>query len=59
MRRQAHRGSGTSEKALAAGFRTIVWEHLQPSADAEAQIGREFWEDFLRNPPAHLIHCEK
>jgi len=50
----------TYEGALAAaGFRTIVWERLQPSPDAEAQFGREFWEDCLRNPQAHLIHCEK
>ena len=50
----------TYEGALTeAGFRTIVWERLQPSLDAEAQFGREFWEDFLRNPHAHLIYCEK
>jgi SAM-dependent methyltransferase len=50
----------TYEGALAeAGFRTIVWERLQPSPEAETQFGREFWEDYLRNPQAHLIHCEK
>jgi len=50
----------TYEGALAeAGFRTIVWERLQPSPEAEAQFGREFWEDYLRNPPSHLLHCEK
>jgi len=50
----------TYEGALAeAGFRTIVWESLQPSPEAEAHFGREFWEDFLRNPFARLIHCDK
>lgn len=50
----------TYEGALAeAGFRTIVWERLEPSPEAEAQFGREFWEDYLRNPQSHLIHCEK
>ena len=50
----------TYEGALAeAGFQTIVWESLQPSPEADAQFGREFWEDYLRNPPSHLIHCEK
>jgi ubiquinone/menaquinone biosynthesis C-methylase UbiE len=50
----------TYEGALAAaGFRTIVWERLQPSPEAEAQFGREFWEDYLRNPPSQLLHCEK
>jgi SAM-dependent methyltransferase len=50
----------TYEGALAAaGFRTIVWERLRPSPEAETQFGREFWEDYLRNPQAHLIHCEK
>ncbi len=50
----------TYEGALAAaGFRTIVWEPLQPSPEAEAQYGREFWEDCLRNPQSHLLHCEK
>ena len=50
----------TYEGALAAvGFRTIAWERLAPSPEAEAQFGREFWEDYLRNPPSHLLHCEK
>jgi toxoflavin synthase len=50
----------TYEGALAAaGFRTIVWECLRPSPEAEAHFGQEFWADFLRNPCVHLIHCEK
>jgi ubiquinone/menaquinone biosynthesis C-methylase UbiE len=50
----------TYEGALAeAGFRTIVWDRLEPSPEAEAQFGRAFWEDYLRNPQARLIHCEK
>ena len=50
----------TYEGVLAAvGFRTIVWERLPPSLDAEAQYGREFSEDCLRNPQSHLLHCEQ
>ena len=50
----------TYEGALAeAGFQTIVWESLWPSPEADAQFGREFWEDYLRNPQARIIHCEK
>jgi len=50
----------TYEHALAeAGFRTIVWERLQPTPEAMAQFGSEFWEDYLRNPHADLVHCEK
>jgi hypothetical protein len=55
-----HWTRATYEDALAeTGFRTIVWEQLQPSPEADRQFGREFWEDYLRNPQARLIHCEK
>jgi len=55
-----HWTRATYEGALAAaGFRTIVWERLRPSPEAEAHFGREFWADCLSNPCAYLIHCEK
>ena len=55
-----HWSRATQEQALAeAGFRNIAWVRPQCSPDGEAKYGREYWSDYLTNPHAVPITCEK
>lgn len=50
----------TYEQALTgAGFKNVTWARPQCSPDGEAKYGRAFWEDYLTNPHAVPVICEK
>jgi toxoflavin synthase len=50
----------THEEALrAAGFREVRWHGPQLSPLGEAAQGRDYWSDFLTDPPLIFIECLK
>lgn len=50
----------THEQALAAaGFRNITWIAMECPSEGEAKLGSEFWLDFLGNPHACILTCDK
>lgn len=50
----------TYEQALSsAGFKNITWHRPRCSPDGESTYGREFWRDYLTNPHAVPITCDK
>ena len=52
--------AATYEEAFrAAGFREIRWHRPQLSPLGEVAQGREYWSDFLTNPPVIFIECLK
>lgn len=42
-----------------AGFKNITWIRPQCSPEGEAKYGKEFWRDYLENPHAVPVTCEK
>ena len=53
-------GAATHEEALrAAGFREVRWHRPQLSPLGEAAQGRDYWSDFLTDPPLIFIDCLK
>jgi toxoflavin synthase len=52
--------AATHEEAFrAAGFREIRWHRPQLSPLGEAAQGRDYWSDFLTDPPVIFIECLK
>jgi SAM-dependent methyltransferase len=52
--------AATHEEAFrAAGFREIRWHRPELSPLGEAAQGREYWSDFLSDPPVIFIECLK
>lgn len=50
----------THEQALAAaGFRNLRWIAMECPPEGEARLGEEFWRDFLANPHACVLTCER
>jgi ubiquinone/menaquinone biosynthesis C-methylase UbiE len=50
----------THEEAFrAAGFREIRWHQPQLSPLGEAARGRDYWSDFLTDPPVIFMECLK
>ena len=48
----------THEDAFrAAGFKDVRWRRPMLSPEGEAAYGREFWADFLDDPPVTFIEC--
>lgn len=55
-----HWSRETHEWALReAGFRNITWPRHECSPDGIAKYGRAFWDDYLTNPHAVPIVCER
>lgn len=50
----------THEQVLReAGFRDITWLRPECSPEGIARYGREFWQDYLDNPHAAVLRCER
>ncbi|NTX62958.1 class I SAM-dependent methyltransferase [Myxococcus sp. CA051A] len=50
----------TYEQALRdAGFHTLTWMRPECSPEGIARYGREFWQDYLDNPHAVALRCER
>ncbi|NVJ20786.1 MULTISPECIES: class I SAM-dependent methyltransferase [Myxococcus] len=50
----------TYEVALReAGFHTLTWIRPECSPEGIARYGREFWRDYLENPHAMALRCER
>jgi SAM-dependent methyltransferase len=48
----------TYEAALhAAGFVNVRWVPLELSPDGVAEMGGDYWEEYLRNPPVTGLEC--
>ncbi|WEO93438.1 class I SAM-dependent methyltransferase [Streptomyces sp. FXJ1.172] len=46
------------EKCLrAAGFNEITWVPLEVSAAGVREYGKEFWDDYVANPPLTMLRC--
>jgi len=43
----------------AAGLKNLRWHLPTVSPAGEAELGREYWQDFLNNPPLVLLECDK
>ncbi|XXF81192.1 class I SAM-dependent methyltransferase [Myxococcaceae bacterium GXIMD 01537] len=50
----------TYEQALReAGFRTFTWTRPECSPEGISRYGRAFWQDYLDNPHAAALRCER
>jgi len=50
----------THEQALvAAGFHSITWQRPECSPEGLTKYGREFWQDYIDNPHAVALRCER
>jgi toxoflavin synthase len=45
------------EAFRAAGFREVRWHQPQLSPQGAAELGSDFWADFVAHPPIALIEC--
>jgi 2-polyprenyl-3-methyl-5-hydroxy-6-metoxy-1,4-benzoquinol methylase len=55
-----HHERGTYEQALAgAGFRDIRWHPVRLDPDGELACGRDYWQEYLYNPPIVALDCRK
>ncbi|QSQ19177.1 class I SAM-dependent methyltransferase [Pyxidicoccus parkwayensis] len=51
---------GTHERTLReAGFHTLTWMRPECSPEGVVRAGREFWQDYLDNPHAVALRCER
>lgn len=50
----------THEQALReAGFHSITWMRPECSPEGISKYGREFWQDYIDNPHAVALRCER
>ncbi|PTL84282.1 class I SAM-dependent methyltransferase [Vitiosangium sp. GDMCC 1.1324] len=50
----------THEQVLReAGFRNITWQRPECSPEGIAKFGRAFWQDYIDNPHAVALRCER
>jgi toxoflavin synthase len=50
----------THEQALReAGFHSITWMRPECSPEGLSRYGREFWQDYIDNPHAMALRCER
>lgn len=55
-----HWSRATHERALTeAGFRNIVWHRPECSPEGLERFERGFWDDYLNNPHAIVVSCDK
>lgn len=45
------------ESLAAAGFGDVTWVPLHVSPEGLREWGKEYWADFLGNPPLVMLHC--
>lgn len=55
-----HHERETYEQALTgAGFVDIRWHPVRLDPDGEVACGRDYWQEYLRNPPIVALDCRK
>ncbi|MFY0567954.1 class I SAM-dependent methyltransferase [Archangium lansingense] len=53
-------GRDTYERALReAGFHTLTWTRPECSPEGISKFGRAFWQDYIDNPHAVALRCER
>ncbi|MFY0575272.1 class I SAM-dependent methyltransferase [Cystobacter fuscus] len=56
----SHWSRDTYERALReVGFRTLTWTRPECSPEGISRFGQAFWQDYLDNPHAVALRCER